>query len=584
MKGIFYKGSFPLVILILLSIFPAFSQEVPHPVSNTGVYDFLDELANDQIISLNSAIKPYSRAFIAKCLTEADGKRDQLTLRKREELDFYMRDFRKESVRVQRFDPSFAKAMEGERFEGSKVSSGDSLIVRSFDRSIVDVFRRGNGEGNFFQRLHEAQRLDLFYYKDSLFSITVNPILGGELFLNSSGKAYYWRNGAEARAYVGKWGFYASLRDNHEKPFLGLPSFLTPRQGGHIKGSTDWSEMKGGITYSWKWGSAGFVKDNVEWGTNYNGANIFGGRNPSFIQLRLQLKPAKWFTFNYIHGWLNSMVVDSANSYWLTNSYGTDYREVYHKKFISANMFTFTPMKFLNISGGNSIVYNNTSVNPAYLMPLFFYKSVDHSLSSGIDNMNSQMFLDVSSRQIKHLHLYATLFIDELAISRIPKDDEWNFLSWKTGFRLSNYPLSDAYFTAEFTYTYPLTFKHNVPTITFESNRYNLGHYLTDNAREWYFSAGYRPLCNLDIIFYFSDAIRGPDYTELGVPRVGNPPLESVEWHNTSVGLRGSYQLIHDLYGWISVNHSNIRGDKRWSPAYFYGKKNTVNFGVTFGF
>ena len=38
---------------------------------------------------------------------------------------------------------------------------------------------------------------------------------------------------------------------------------------------------------------------------------------------------------------------------------GQDYREVYHKKFIAANMFTFTPFKNLNVSAGNSIVYDN---------------------------------------------------------------------------------------------------------------------------------------------------------------------------------------------------------------------------------
>ena len=47
-------------------------------------------------------------------------------------------------------------------------------------------------------------------------------MLGGEIFTNSSGKATYIRNGAEARGYIQKWGFYASLRDNHEKPLLGL--------------------------------------------------------------------------------------------------------------------------------------------------------------------------------------------------------------------------------------------------------------------------------------------------------------------------------------------------------------------------
>ena len=186
MKSIFKNRFLTLVILITLPSISVFSQEVPHPVSNTGVYNFLDELANDQIISLISAIKPYSRTFIAKCLREADGKRDQLTRRQQEELDFYLSDFWKEGTRVRRFD-------------GSTVTSGDSSMVRLLNRSIAEVFRGGNGEGNWLKRLHETMRLDLFYYEDSLFSITVNPILGGEMFLNSSGKATYWRNGAEAR-------------------------------------------------------------------------------------------------------------------------------------------------------------------------------------------------------------------------------------------------------------------------------------------------------------------------------------------------------------------------------------------------
>ena len=78
-------------------------------------------------------------------------------------------------------------------------------------------------------------------------------------------------------------------------------------------------------------------------------------------------------------------------------------REVYRPKYIAANMFTFTPWKRLNISVGNSIVYSDMNVHPAYLIPVLFYKSVDHTLNQGIDNQNSQMFFDVSSRQIKHL-------------------------------------------------------------------------------------------------------------------------------------------------------------------------------------
>jgi len=57
-----------------------------------------------------------------------------------------------------------------------------------------------------------------------------------------------------------------------------------------------------------------------------------------------------------------------------------------------------------------------------------------------------------------------------------------------------------------------------------------------------------------------------------------------VQWHNTTTGLKVSYQVINDLYTWFSFASSNIRGDARWSPEYFFGSKNTVNLGVSFGF
>jgi hypothetical protein len=540
-------------ILLFLTFLTLNAQEIPHPVSNYGVYEFLDELANAQIININSAVKPFSRMYIAEKLKEAEKQVEKLNPRQKAELEFYLRDFGKEFFRA--------------------IPSRESLP------------RISGGQGVGFLKISKStKRLDLFYYRDSLFSLTINPILGAELFRNSDGSATYWRNGAEVRAYAGSWGFYASLRDNHEKPLLGKPGYLTRREGGHLKGSTDWSEMRGGLTWDWNWGSAGLVKDEFTWGTNYNGANIFGGRTPTFIQLRLKIDPVKWLSMNYFHGWLNSMVVDSTASYWVNNSYGADYREVYHKKFISANMFTLTPLKNLNISAGNSIIYDNPTINPAFLVPLFFYKSVDHSVSSGIDNMNSQMYLDISSRQLKNLHLYATLFVDELSVDRFTMKDEWNFFSWKGGFRLSNFPVENLSLTTEFTYTYPLTFQHYVPTLTYESNNFNLGHYLKDNSREWYLSLSYKPLRTLNLNLWFTDAVRGPDYTELGSPRVGNPPLSSIEWSNRSVGFSASYQMLNDVYVWLSANNSNISGDVRWSPGYFYGEKFTVNGGLTVGF
>ncbi len=508
------------------------AQVVPQPLQNTGIYRFIDELAAAGVVSVNSSIKPYSRKEIADWLSTAFENKESLTPRQQKELSFYLRDFGKEA-------------------------------------------------GNFGDR---GRRTDLLYYSDELFTITVNPIAGGEVLLNSAGHATYLRNGAEAHATLNNFGFYASLRDNHEKPLLGSPEYLTRRPGGHIKAGTDWSDMRAGISYQWKWGSIAFVNDGLQWGSGYNGTNIFSDRVPPFFQYRLNLRPAKWLDFNYFHGALKSMVVDSTRSYTVTNSYGTDYREVYHTKYIAANMFTFMPFERLRISAGNSIIYSDYGVNPAFLIPFLFFKSVDHSMNSGIDNMNSQMFFDISSHQVKNIHLYATLFIDELSVYRFTDPDAWNFFSYKAGAALYNLPLDNLSLTAEFTYTYPLTFRHYVPTLTFESNRYNLGHYLTDNAREWFLSLNYRPLRTLDLKLWFSDAVRGPDYTLLGGPRVGNPPLETIEWSNRSAGLSFDYQVINDLYLWFSLTHSNITGDDSLTPVFFRGSRTTISLGVTAGF
>lgn len=525
---------FKLLLPCTLYLIPCtlVSQTAYHPIQNHGVYDFLDELAASEVIELNSVIKPYSRVFISESLVLADSLREQLSLRQQKELDFYLKDFGKELNKDKEWD----------------------------------------------------RRKDFFYYKDDLFTLTVNPVLGGEVFFNKAGNAPYWRNGAEAWAYVGKWSFWASLRDNHENEVLGQPAYLTKRDGGHIKNGTDWSEMRGGITYAWEWGSIGVVKENVEWGTNYNGANILGGHNPSFVQLRLNLRPVEWMEFNYIHGWLNSMVVDSTHSFWLTNSYGTDYREVYHGKFIAANMFSFRPMKKLWVSAGNSIIYDNAGFQPHYLFPLFFYKSVDHQYTSGVDNMNSQMFLDISSRQIKDLHLYGTMFIDELSVSRISESEKLNFFSYKAGAKIFNVSSFYFSFNIEYTCTFPLVFQHYVPTLTFETNQFNLGHYLKDNSREWYFAMEYRPVRASLIKLWFSDAVRGPDYTELGGDRLGNPLIETIEWRNTSYGLSASYQLINDIYLSSSITQSDISGNEDWSSPFFFGNKTTFNIGATVGF
>jgi hypothetical protein len=523
------------IILILSLSVTTFSQTVYHHTNNVSIYSFLDEMANVGLIEVNSVVKPYSRMFIALKLAGLDTLRSQMNTRQQKELDFFLKDFNKELKPDKNFD----------------------------------------------------KRFDIFYYKDSLFTFSGNLILGAEFYANKNDNALYWWNGGEVFAYVGKHlGVYASLRDQHDRDTLVTPNYLTQRTGTRPKSGGDFEEMRGGITWSWDWGTIGLIKDHNTWGNNYNGANIQSGRTPSFAKITLNIKPVRWFEFNYFHGWLVSEVVDSSRSYMVTGTSGTTYRRVYHPKYMAANMFTFTPVRNLNISVGNSIIYTDIGVQPAYLIPVFFFKAVDHTINGYTDNMNSQMYLDISSRNIKYVHLYGTMTVDEVNIGNLFNPEKHsNFFSWKLGGRMSDYPLQNVSLTAEYTRTNPLTFRHYVPTITYESSKYNLGHFLTDNAQEIYLSLQYKPIRGLLLDLSWEYAQKGPDYTGLVGDRLGLPFMESVDWEANTIALKGRYEIINDGYVYVGLEHANITGDlDKYTHPMWHGKNNTVVVGINFGF
>lgn len=81
-----------LILIIILISAQNFAQDVFVNPNNTAIYDYIDELANDKIIEINSAIKPYSRKQIYKYLIEARSF-DKLTNRQKDEIEFYLTEY-----------------------------------------------------------------------------------------------------------------------------------------------------------------------------------------------------------------------------------------------------------------------------------------------------------------------------------------------------------------------------------------------------------------------------------------------------------------------------------------------------------
>jgi hypothetical protein len=185
---------------------------------------------------------------------------------------------------------------------------------------------------------------------------------------------------------------------------------------------------------------------------------------------------------------------------------------------------------------------------------------------------------------INHLHLYFTAYYDDLAVSRFFKNDAWNFYSVKGGIKITN-PVPNLLFSAEFMRTNPLVYKHMIPTTTFESNLYNLGHYLQDNSKNYYFDLVYKPLRGLKLKLYYNFAQHGPDHSSLGTFRVGIPFMERVEWEQRQFGLRADYQPFNDVYLFLEVVSSQTKGDQeKYTAPVFRDNITILSFGTNIGF
>ncbi len=117
-----------------------------------------------------------------------------------------------------------------------------------------------NKKSNFSTGLNP---LGLFY-KDSTITMSIKPIWGIRYYFNSWGSVRHIWGGAEAYMTIGNhWGLYANLRENNMTDVLASQTNFVQSEGGNYKINAEgiqavtYSEMRGGITYQWNWGTCG---------------------------------------------------------------------------------------------------------------------------------------------------------------------------------------------------------------------------------------------------------------------------------------------------------------------------------------
>jgi hypothetical protein len=600
------------ILMILLSSGIAMTQNIPVPLTEVKLYDYLDELITDGVINAQTAIRPYSRIQVANMLRQAQDADSLLDTRQQKELAFYLNEF----------------ALELDTMVNNYVQFTDHS---TYNISVANPqFSYRKADNNFKFRLR--------------------PILGADILASSKGAILQRWYGAEMQMDIAQhlsiWG---SLRDyswsgnwlsskyfpTEDERRLGArihygasqthPA-LSPIAGVQYKEASyggDFSDSKGGISlYSW-WGSISLQRENIAWGNAYYASNILSGRAPAAPMIALQLTPCKWFQFDYFHAWLVSNVVDSTYFY-LENTTKPSYQDKEYRplnKFMAANMLTFTPIKHLSFSFGNSIIYAENSIQAAYLIPIAFYKSLDHLLTKGIasQNQNSQLFASLSVRPVEHLHLYGSFYVDEFKLARLkPSNAEHNPVSYLLGFNCSGWPVRGLSLKGEFTRTGIACYTHSIDALTWTSNSFNMGHYMGDNAQSIYAELAYRPIRGMLLKLAYTNDIKYNSYAYLRIYRgedgiirdggiaetISQKPFDHAVFQNDEVRLEGIYEVHPNMYITLSFAYNNAQGydnlktnaiasedlgdaqyylDK-YAPRFYQGKNFTTSMAFSFGF
>jgi hypothetical protein len=515
--------------------------------SNSEVYNYLNRLSQKGLVDFQDIIRPVSRDNIAKLLLELRTKNDQLSKIEKGELKFYLQEF-------------------------------NPILGSDIDK--IHLLKKD-----------ENQRLRGLYIHTKDFQLNVDPI-GSIMRVSGSEKGFTQiSNGIEFWGHAKRFAFQFYYRDytetgkgidtfRKESPEPGIIKLFDPSATHQ-----NFSEVRASISYSWNNGSISLGKNNLLWGYGENGRLVLSDKSPTYPYIRFDYQPFKWLQFNYTHAWLNSNLIDSNASYGTGTGAGVggDIRIQYIPKFMATHTLQFKPTKGLDIAVGESIVYSD-KLDVGFLIPVNFFKVYDNNRSNYNINAgsNGQLFLQISSRNhIKNTHLYGSLFIDEIKVSKMFNDSlSRNQLGYTLGGSVTDLLIPYLTFGAEYTRVNPFVYSNLIPAQYYTQYNLPLGDWMGNNFDRQLFFLKYTPIPKLKAYLRFQKIRKGGPgtITQQYLAQPQPPFLFDYQKKRTDIFFQINYELINNFYltgSYQQLDQTLASGIKSSS--------NTMQIGISYG-
>jgi hypothetical protein len=488
----------------------ALSQDI-YMTPSHEVYAFLKRMeARQLLVDYKDAAKPLSRMTLAKMLKVLEPQLKEMTRVERESYEFFVTEFKYELLKLAN-DPQPSELR---------------WHLLSYDLT--------DGHAN----------LDIKYKLSST---------------SEQGKSHTLRSqGLTMYGYAfNDVGFSFQWIDNLERgDNINFDKTNTPDQGITLKTKLESNTLEYNTInaqLSWKIGAFDFSIEKAPnvWGYGKSGGIILSEKAPSFPQIKMRVPLSNNIDFIYIHGELNSNVIDSSRSYTVTytHPFYSAIREVDHSKYIAAHMIEFSLFNGVDMSLGESVIYSDRGPLFIYLIPVMFFKAAEHY---NRDADNTQIFGTLDLNVIRNINFTFSLFLDELNTDQLfDPDKSRRQLAFSSGLRLYDIPINNMELYVEYTRANPWVYNHKYPATTFTNNGYDLGSWIGQNADDLYWEALYTPLRQLKIGLTYEVYRKGgassiyDQYQADG----GKLPFLFGLWHQEhSAGIFVKYQPLRDIF------------------------------------
>jgi len=451
---------------LILFIFSAniFSQVENVPVSHS-VYAFLKRMEVRGIIkNFDDASLPISRSEVANFLKEIYSKRDKLSTKEQGYLELLMIEFENELKSENFFETSILN--DGFKFKDGIFSDKAKYLYAYRDSNI-----------NFFADL--LFNLDVRFAKNSRVALVE---IGGRL----------------RGTYARKFGFYIQSTDGQSfgSKELALEDLrLKQNYKFNEQGSVNFDFTEAHIKYQTNHLSFQLGRELITQGYGFSGKLFVSQTSPVFDFLKIRFK-YKGVSYDFIHSWLlgaKFIIPDTvAGNMTVVNS-----------KYLATHRLNFNFWDKFNFGVWEGVIYTKRFPELAYLNPINFYKSAEHSLQ---DRDNTLLGFDFKSNIFKNFQIYGTVLIDDINFPTIGTGWYGNELGYQVGFYFADF-VKDADLIFEYTRIEPYVYSHKFNENNYTHNGFLLGHQIGPNSDDFFIKIVYL-LSKRAILTIFGEKIR----------------------------------------------------------------------------